>query len=224
LGDFLNLLHPPYTAWHLSYVLLGISLAPAIYPERSIATMLAFFLGLGIGAHSLDETMGNPLRTKLSRDRLYLIGFSALGVAIGLGLYYTFTLSLLLLPIICAETFFAVTYNLEMFGRKFHTAWVFSLSWGTLPLITGYFVNALAITPALVLISVAAGLLTYAQRILSTPARFVRRKVWTSEDSSAGSEFDSSAELVSVSEKALKVLTLTIILLAVALLLQRVFS
>ncbi|MGI0091408.1 MAG: hypothetical protein ACREBS_06835 [Nitrososphaerales archaeon] len=191
-----------------------------IYPERSIAVVLAFFLGLGIGAHALDETMGNPLQTKLSKHKLYLIGFSALGAAIGIGLYYVITLSLLLLPIICAETLFALAYNLEMFGKRLHTAWVFSLSWGVLPLITGYLVNALSLTPTVILISVAAGLLTYVQRILSTPARFVRRKLWRSQDYSS-SQFDGSRELVSVSEKSLKLLTLMIFVLAVALLLQR---
>jgi small-conductance mechanosensitive channel len=225
LADFLNLLHPPYTLWHLSYVLLGIALAPVIYEWRSVAVMLAFFLGLGIGAHALDETMGNPLQTKLSKTKLYLIGFSTLAAAVGIGLYYALTLSLLLLPLILVESFFAVSYNLEIFRKRFHTMLVFALSWGALPLITGYFVNALSLTPTIILVSAAAGLLTYVQRVLSTPARFVRRKLWQSatknDQQKTAPQFDGSAELVSVSEKALKGLTLMIFLLALALLLQR---
>src|SRR3982074_1271378 len=58
-------LHPPYTAWHLSYVLIGASLAPKISVFRLVATLLAFFLAVGIAAHSLDELRGRPLRTAL---------------------------------------------------------------------------------------------------------------------------------------------------------------
>lgn len=210
------MLHPPYTIWHLSYIVLGISLAPSIHVDRSIATILAFFLGLGVGAHSLDETMGNPLQTRLSKTSLYLIGFSSLGIAIGIGLYYAISLSLLLLPIVAAETFFAVSYNLEMFGKKFHNSWVFSLSWGVIPLITGYFVNAMTLTPGIILVSIAAGLLTYVQRILSTPARYVRRRLLVNESSQ-----DKASELLVVSERALKALNLMILVLAFALLIQK---
>ena len=210
----MNLLHPPYTLWHLSYVILGISLAPVIYPTRSIATVVAFFLGLGIGAHALDETMGNPLQTRLSKKWLYLVGFVSLGAAISIGLYYTITLSYLLLPIIFAETFFAISYNLETFGKKFHTAWVFSLSWGMLPLLTGFFVNALTITPAAILFSIGAGLLTYVQRILSIPSRNVRR----------GHSSSESIELLRVSEKSLKVLTIVVFLFALSFLLERILN
>lgn len=184
-----------------------------IYPERSAATVIAFFLGLGIGAHALDETMGNPLQTKLSKRWLYLIGFVSLGAAISIGLYYVITLSYFLLPIIFAETFFAISYNLETFGKRFHTAWAFSLSWGMLPLLTGFFINALTITPAAILLSIGAGLLTYVQRILSTPARNVRR---ISRQSS-----DESAELLKVSEKALKLLTIVVFVIAMSFLLER---
>src|SRR5579864_1403217 len=100
LFDVINLTHFPYTLWHLSYVLIGIALSPVIHTDRSIAVVLAYFLGLGIGAHALDETMGNPLQTKLSRRSLYLIGFSSLCGAACIGTYYAFTVSLLILPIV----------------------------------------------------------------------------------------------------------------------------
>jgi hypothetical protein len=184
---------------------------------------VAFFLGLGVGAHALDETMGNPLQTKLSKANLYLIGFSSLGIAVGIGAYYSFTLSLLLLPIVFAETFFAVCYNLEMFGKKLHASWVFSLSWGMIPLITGYFVNALSITLLIVLVSIAAGLLTYIQRVLSTSARFVRRKLWQ-EGNLSSVQLESSKDLLVSSERVLKILNASMVILAVALVLERVVT
>src|SRR5665213_1972711 len=36
--DWWTLLHPPYTAWHLSYVVIGACLAPVVNATRLIAT------------------------------------------------------------------------------------------------------------------------------------------------------------------------------------------
>src|SRR6266852_3244858 len=63
--DVWAVLHPPYTAWHLSYVLIGASLAPRLGVFRLVATLLAFFLAVGISAHALDELRGRPLQTLL---------------------------------------------------------------------------------------------------------------------------------------------------------------
>ena len=64
--DLVTLLHPPYTAWHLSYVALGAAAAPHIYANRLAAALAAFFLAVGISAHALDELNGRPLETKLT--------------------------------------------------------------------------------------------------------------------------------------------------------------
>src|SRR5205814_3009442 len=50
--DYLTLLHPPYTAWHLSYVAIGATLAPHFHADRLGAAAAAFFLGLGVGARA----------------------------------------------------------------------------------------------------------------------------------------------------------------------------
>src|ERR1700742_1884762 len=77
--DLLTLLHPPYTAWHLSYVAFGAAAAPTVHDDRLAATLLAFFLGVGVSAHALDELQGRPLGTRLS-DRV-LIGLAVAGLA-----------------------------------------------------------------------------------------------------------------------------------------------
>jgi hypothetical protein len=225
LLDILNLLHPPYTLWHLSYIVLGIALAPVIHTDRSAAVLVSYFLGLGVGAHALDETMGNPLQTKLSKGKLYLIGFSSLSIAVSIGLYYVFTVSLLILPIIAAEVFFALAYNLEAFDKRFHNTLVFALSWGVLPFVTGYFVNSLSISIGVLAASVGVGLLTYVQRTLSLQARSIRRNLHSPIQLlklENGEEIRmTSKDLISPTEKSLKALTFTIFLFAVALLLQR---
>ena len=225
LSDIVNLIHPPYTLWHLSYILIGIALSPVIFADRSIAVLVAYFLGLGIGAHALDETMGNPLQTRLSKDKLYLIGFSSLTAAVSIGLYYVFTVSLLILPIILAEVFFALAYNLEAFDKRFHNTFVFALSWGVLPFITGYFINSLSLSVGVLAASVGIGLLTYVQRTLSLQARSIRRNIYSPIQKlklENGEEISvTSKDLISPAEKSLKALTLMIFVFAIALLLQR---
>ena len=62
--DLVTLLHPPYTAWHLSYVALGAAAAPTVHADRLGAALGAFFLAVGISAHALDELNGRPLRRR----------------------------------------------------------------------------------------------------------------------------------------------------------------
>src|SRR5438445_3047898 len=85
--DLVTLLHPPYTAWHLSYVALGAAAAPALHADRLLAALGAFFLAVGVGAHALDELNGRPLRTRLSDRTLIGLAVAGLGggVAIGAG-------------------------------------------------------------------------------------------------------------------------------------------
>src|SRR5581483_1151294 len=58
--DYVTLLHPPYTLWHLSYVAVGAALAPRMDWALLGWTTLAFALAMGVGAHALDELMGRP--------------------------------------------------------------------------------------------------------------------------------------------------------------------
>ena len=63
--DWWLVLHPPYTAWHLAYVVIGASLAPHVQLSRLVATLLAFLLAVGFAAHALDELHGRPLGTHI---------------------------------------------------------------------------------------------------------------------------------------------------------------
>ena len=98
--DFLTLLHPPYTAWHLSYVAFGAVAAPELHGNRLAAALLAFFLAVGICAHAFDELNGRPLRTQLSDGVLFVMGGVALAGAVAIGIVGAVTVSLGLLPFI----------------------------------------------------------------------------------------------------------------------------
>src|SRR5436305_13979601 len=136
--DLVTVLHPPYTAWHLSYVALGAAAAPHIYPVRLGAALGAFFLAVGVSAHALDELNGRPLGTRVSRR--FLIGLAGAGLlgAVGIGLAGAATISLTLLPFVAAGSFLVVAYNLELVGGRFHSDGWFALAWGAFPAITGY--------------------------------------------------------------------------------------
>jgi hypothetical protein len=143
--DLVTILHPPYTAWHLSYVALGAAVAPELHAVRLWAALGAFFLAVGIAAHALDELHGHPLGTRLSDRALAMLAGMALIGAVGIGIAGVFVVSPTLLPFIAAGAFAVLAYNLELFGGRFHTDLWFAAAWGAFPALTGYWVNALGI-------------------------------------------------------------------------------
>src|SRR3954454_5303079 len=76
--DLVTILHPPYTAWHLSYVALGAAAAPVLHGGRLAAALAAFLLGVGVCAHALDELHGHPLGTELSSRVLVALAVGGL--------------------------------------------------------------------------------------------------------------------------------------------------
>src|SRR5205085_11041084 len=91
--NLITLLHPPYTAWHLSYVALGAAAAPQFHPDRLWAALGAFALAVGISAHALDELNGRPLRTELSRPALIALSIVGLAGAVAIGVLGVVTVS-----------------------------------------------------------------------------------------------------------------------------------
>src|SRR3989442_11074737 len=63
LRDYWTLLHPPYTLWHLSYVLLGAALAPMPGPRIVAGALLPFFFPLRVAPPPLHQLRGPPPRT-----------------------------------------------------------------------------------------------------------------------------------------------------------------
>ena len=147
-----------------------------IHGNRLAAALLAFFLAVGIAAHALDELHGRPLQTRLSRTTLIALAVVSLAGAVGIGVAGAITISPWLAPLVAVGAFLVVAYNLELFGGRVHDDTWFALAWGGFPAFTGYFVNALQVRPAGVLVAAACTLLSVAQRRLSTPVRELRRR------------------------------------------------
>ena len=91
--DYVTLVHPPYTLWHLSYVPLGACLAPEVHADRLLWTIAAFALAMGVAAHALDELNGRPLGTAIPTRVLWALAAVSLAgaVAIGIGAAVTWT-------------------------------------------------------------------------------------------------------------------------------------
>ena len=174
--DLWAVLHPPYTAWHLSYVLIGAGLAPMLDLQRLAATLVAFFLAVGISAHSLDELRGRPLRTEIPSNVLWVAAIAGLAGAVAIGLAGLSVVGAGLLPFIAAGGLFVFAYNLELLGGRMHGDFWFALSWGAFPALTAYFAQSGRLSVGALLVAGAAYALSYGQRALSTPARLVRRR------------------------------------------------
>jgi hypothetical protein len=219
--DLVTLLHPPYTAWHLSYVALGAAAAPHIYPSRLAAALAAFLLAVGISAHALDELNGRPLQTKLSRGTLIGLAVAGLIGAVAIGIAGIAIVSPLLVPLVLAGGLLVPAYNLELSNGRFHNDTWFALAWGGFPAFTGYFVNALTIRPAGLLVTGACCLVSVAQRELSTPVRRLRRsttEITGQQHLQDGTVIElTRAGLSAPLEGALRALWLAMVLLAVGL-------
>jgi hypothetical protein len=175
--DWWTLLHPPYTAWHLSYVVIGACLAPNVDTTRLLATVLAFFAAVGVAAHALDELHGRPMHTQIPSWALVAAATVGLAAAIGLGAAGVAQVGAVLVPFIVIGPLLVVAYNAELFGGLVHTDIGFALAWGSFPVLVGYVAQdgGLGLTAALA--AAAACALSSAQRTLSTPARVLRRQV-----------------------------------------------
>jgi hypothetical protein len=174
--DWWTVAHPPYTAWHLSYVVIGACLAPTVRWSTLLWTLLAFFLAVGMGAHALDELHGRPLRTAIPVRALWAAVVAGVGGAVVIGALGVTRVGLGLVPFIAAGSVLAVAYNLEVGGRWVHTDVGFAAAWGAFPVLTAYFAEARTLGAPAVVASAAAFALSVAQRRLSTPARALRRK------------------------------------------------
>lgn len=223
--DYVTLLHPPYTAWHLSFVVTGAALAPNVSVHDLVATLVAFFLAVGIGAHALDELNGRPLRTQIPTPVLVALALVAVGGAAALGAYGAATIDPWIGVFVAVGVFLVLAYNLELAAGRFHSDLWFALAWGGFPLLTAYFAQTGSIRADAVLGAAFASLVSFAQRRLSTQVRDVRRRVVSVSgrvERRDGSDEPVTREtLLAAPEAALRALALACVALAVGLLVMR---
>lgn len=225
LRDWWTLLHPPYTAWHLAYVVVGACLAPVVSTSRLVATLLGFFLAVGVAAHAYDELDGRPLRTRIPRWALVAACVTGLAGAVTLGIVGVLRVGLPLVPFVVVGPLLVVAYNAGLFGGAVHTDLGFALCWGAFPLLTAYVAQAGTCSVAAVAAAGGATALSLAQRRLSTPARRLRRRAVDVHGLVVlhdGTEVPvARQDLLEPLERALSALAWAIVLLAVGLAVAR---
>jgi hypothetical protein len=207
--DYVTLLHLPYTAWHLSYVVVGACLAASVdWPVLGL-TVLAFTLAMGVGAHALDELNGRPLRTSIPDGVLVGLAVVSVGVAVAIGVAVGLDRTLWIVPLVVLGAALVPVYNLELLGGRAHTDVGFALAWGAFPVVTAYVAQTGTLRGEALLAALWATLLSLAQRRLSTPARRLRR-----------SREPGPGDLAPL-EDALRLLTGATVVLALALVVLR---
>jgi hypothetical protein len=224
--DYVTLLHLPYTAWHLSYVVAGAALAPELRLSRLGPALAAFFLAVGVGAHALDELQGRPLRSEIPAAVLAGLAAVGIGAAVAIGAVGAATVDPWIGAFVAAGLFLVVAYNLELAGGRFHTDAWFAAAWGAFPLLTAYFAVAGTLRAEAALGALFAAALSLAQRRLSTQVRDARRRVvtvtGTLERRGGEPEPVTRETLTGTAEGALRALAVAAVALACALVAVRV--
>ncbi|HET7367210.1 MAG TPA: hypothetical protein VFI83_02500 [Gaiella sp.] len=224
--DYVTLLHPPYTAWHLSYAVVGGCLVAAVDWWVLGLTVLAFALAMGVGAHALDELNGRPLKTRISSRVLVALAVVSVALAAALGIAVALERTLWILPLVAIGAALVPVYNLELLGGRVHTDVGFGLAWGAFPLVTAYVAQTGAVRLETALAAAWATLLSLAQRRLSHTARRLRRETaqvegrLVLEDGSV--EALTRTTLLEAPEAALRLLAASTVVLAAGLVALRV--
>ena len=224
--DYVTLLHPPYTAWHLSYVVVGACLAATVDWGVLGLTMVAFALAMGVGAHALDELNGRPLRTEIPSTVLVALAVGSVLLASAIGIVVALERTLWILPLVAVGAALVPVYNLELLGGRAHTDLGFALSWGAFPVLTAFVAQTGTLRLEAGLAAAWATLLSLAQRRLSTPVRRLRREVATVEGQlvlvDGSHEAVTRETLAAPTETALRLLAAAAVVLAAALVAVRV--
>jgi hypothetical protein len=223
--DWWTLLHPPYTAWHLAYVVIGACLAPVVNTTILVATVVAFFLAVGVAAHALDELHGRPLGTGIPGPALVAAAACGLGGAAALGVAGVVQVGWPIAPFLVVGPALVVVYDFELLGGVVHNDLGFAASWGAFPVLTAYVAQTGRLSWAAVAGAAGALALSAAQRSLSTPARALRRRTVAVEGrvdlrDTTTVRLDR-AVLLAPLERALRAMACAVVLLAGALALAR---
>lgn len=225
-ADWWVLLHPPYTMWHLAYVAIGATLAPRFDAGRLLATLLAFFLAVGVSAHTLDELHGRPLGTQVPAWILVAAAAVSLAGAATLGVAGVARIGPGLIVFIVVGVVLTCGYNLELFGGHLHNDITFAAAWGAFPVLTAYYAQAETLRMPALAAAAGAYALSASQRALSNPARTLRRHVRSIDGTitydDGRNETLSVQSLLAPIETALKSAAWAIVAIAAALVTFRV--
>lgn len=142
---FIGLLFLPYTGMCVSFALTGSMIHPTIDWVRVWAIGIIYFFALGLSAHCADALGSKgqkPWGKYFSKLELKIMMILGLVMAYSIGVYYMIFFTPMLWPIAILEGFFVFAYNFELVGGFFHHNFWFAVSWGSLPFLAGYIMQA----------------------------------------------------------------------------------
>jgi len=177
--SFVGLLFLPYTGMVLSFSVIGAMLATPLYWDRVVALLLIFFFGLGIGAHALDALGSKsvkPWGVAFTRKQLWFLAVASLTIAYAIAVWYALLYVPLLWSMALLEGFFVFAYNLEWFKGRFHTDAWFAISWGSLPVLSGYIMQTNRISVAALALAASTACFSVVEIKASRPYRAYRRQ------------------------------------------------
>jgi hypothetical protein len=158
--DFVRLMHLPLPFCVLAFATIGAAVSERVYPDRLALTYVGILLALCLGAYSLDELHGRPYHTKFSDRTLWSMAAVGMASASIVAIYLAMTVNVYIMILAALASFFVFSYNLELFGGKFHNAAWFGLSWGGISTLAGYYVQAATINLSSLMVAGMASLLS----------------------------------------------------------------
>ena len=152
-------LRTPFSLVFVGWLTLAQAMAPKFNLEIYLFTLLAAFLGLIVGAHYVDigssrEKFSPYLR--IPRGMLAM-GLAAVGLGIAVGVYMSVRWDIAFLVFVLIEGFAAIAYPREN-PKRVHSYLGFGLTWGTIPFLGAYFIQASTISLLAVGLSAFIGL------------------------------------------------------------------
>lgn len=208
--EFITIIHAPYTLMCLSFLTIGFALSGIKNWNIYGLTIIAYFLGLGISAHNLDQLkgMGSSYVKYITQRELVYVGLTSLIFAISIGItimimYQKWHL-LWLMPL---QTFFVFSYPLaKLFKGSFHTDMWFAISFGAIPVIVGNYINTDSFSLIVGMWALFCFVMSLIEITLSRYARNLRK--------------ENKVDMLEKPEKALKLLCILSYLLAIIMLVR----
>jgi hypothetical protein len=225
LGEAWTMLHLPYTLMVLSFAVVGAAIAPRFSWGILLATLGAYFLALGIGAHFLDQLpgMGSQYVRHWPNWALWLVGLG--GVAAGVVIGVAGALLVLgpsFLALVAVQGLCALGYPLApIFGGVLHRDSVFAVSWGSLPFLTSFYAQSRELSLASLLLAGAFAAIAVVEIRTSRRSREMRRRARSASDLGEDARTRGPPAFLGP-DRILQGLSLAIVVVAIGLLTYRV--
>lgn len=150
-------LRAPFSFVFIAWITFAQSLSPFFNLEIYLYTLLATLFGLVIGAHYIDLATSSQKFSPYFKIPRYMLHIGLASVIAGFitGVYIAYRWNWLFFIFVLIETIAAITYPREIkFAHSYST---FALTWGSIPFLASYFIQAGTLNMLIVGIAVFVG-------------------------------------------------------------------